>query len=104
LTDGRPIHWVSVDKRRPAVILTRSEVAAVRGQLTIAPITSRIRGLSVEVPVGRPQGLAHDSVVNVDNIQTVPSTALGSFIGRLSPIQERLLARAIRYAFDLEPT
>jgi mRNA interferase MazF len=93
---------VTLDKLRPAVVLTRAEVAAVRRQVTVAPITSRIRGLSVEVLVGKGQGLDHESVVNVDNVQTVPSTAVGPFIGVLSPVQEHLLARAVRYAFDLE--
>ena len=102
MTEGRPIHWVSLDKRRPSVILTRAAVVTVRTQLTVAPITSRIRDLSVEVPVGTAQGLAHDGVINVDNIQTVPASSIGPFIGLLTPIQERLLARAIRYAFDLE--
>ncbi len=103
MTDGRRIHWVTLDKRRPAVVLTRAEVVSVRGQVTVAPVTSRVRGLSVEVLVGREQGLDHDSVINVDNVQTVPSAAVGAFIGVLTPVQEHLLARAIRYAFDLEP-
>lgn len=102
MTENRSIHWVTLDKRRPAVILTRSEVFAVRKQVTVAPITSRIRELSVEVPVGTHQGLDDKSVINVDNVQTVPVAAIGPFIGMLNPVQERLLVRAIRYAFDLE--
>ena len=102
MTEGRSIRWVTLDKRRPAVILTREAVLSVRRQVTVAPITSRVRGLSVEVPVGKDQGLDHDSVVNADNVQTVPVEALGPFIGMLTPLQERLLARAIRNAFDLE--
>ncbi len=94
---------MTLDKRRPAVLLTRAEVIHRRSQVTVAPITSRVRGLSVEVPIGPPQGLDHDSVINVDNVQTVPTTAIGSYIGLLTPLQERLLARAIRFAFDLEP-
>ncbi len=104
MTDGRPIHWVTLDERRPAVVLTRGEVVPVRRQVTVAPITSRVRGLSVEVLVGREQGLDHDSVINLDNVQTVPSAAVGAFIGVLTPVQEHLLARAVRYAFDLEQT
>lgn len=104
MSDGRPIHWVALDKRRPAVVLTRAEVVPVRRQVTVAPITSRVRGLSVEVLVGREQGLDHDSVINLDNVQTVPSAAVGTFIGVLTPVQEHLLARAVRSAFDLEPT
>ena len=91
-----------LDERRPAVVLTRPEVVALRGQVTVAPITSRVRGLSAEVLVGRGQGLDGDSVVNVDTVQTVPREAVGPFIGTLTPMQEHLLARAIRYAFDLE--
>ncbi len=94
---------MTLDKRRPAVLLTRAEVIHRRTQVTVAPITSRVRGLSVEVPVGPAQGLDHDSVINVDNVQTVPSSAVGAYVGLLTPLQERLLARAIRFAFDLEP-
>ena len=102
MSDSRPIHWVTLDRRRPAVVLTRAEVVSVRRQVTIAPITPRIRGLSVEVLVGKDQGLDHDSVVNLDNVQTVAVAAVGPFIGVLTPVQERRLARAIRFAFDLE--
>ncbi len=94
---------MTLDKRRPAVLLTRAEVIHRRTQVTVAPITSRVRGLSVEVPVGPAQGLDHDSVINVDNVQTVPSSAVGAYVGLLTPLQERLLAQAIRFAFDLEP-
>jgi mRNA interferase MazF len=87
---------------RPAVILTRAEVAGVRARVTVAPVTSRVRGLSVEVLVGRGQGLDGDGAVNLDNVTTVPAAAVGPFIGMLTPVQDRLLARAIRYAFDLE--
>ena len=91
-----------LDERRPAVVLTRLEVVALRGQVTVAPITTRVRGLSVEVLVGRRQGLGSDGVVNVDHVQTVPREAVGPFIGTLTPVQEHLLARAVRHAFDLE--
>jgi mRNA interferase MazF len=70
--------------------------------VTVAPITSRVRGLSVEVLVGREQGLEGEGVVNVDNVQTVPAAAVGAFIGTLTPVQDRLLALGIRYAFDLD--
>ncbi len=84
------------------MVLTRAGVVAVRRQVTVAPITSRVRGLSVEVLVGREQGLEGEGVVNVDNVQTVPAAAVGAFIGTLTPVQDRLLALGIRYAFDLD--
>jgi len=69
--------------------------------VTVAPITSTIRGLSTEVPVGSANGLDHESVVSCDNIVTVPTSALGRQIGYLLPAQEADLAHAIRAAFDL---
>jgi mRNA interferase MazF len=73
-----------------------------RAQVTVAPVTSTARGLSVEIPVGPANGLGHDSVVNCDNIVTIPKTALGERIGYLLPPQEAALTGAIHVAFDLE--
>ncbi len=98
----RPIHVARLDKARPVLILTREVVRPYLSRVTVAPITSTIRGLSTEVPVGLANGLDHDSVVSCDNIVTVPSSALGSQIGSLLPAQEAELATAICAAFDLD--
>jgi mRNA interferase MazF len=97
----RPIHLVHLDKIRPAVILTREEVRPFRSQLTIAPITTTVRGLPSEVPVGRANGLDHESVASCDNILTVPADAVGRLVGHLTTAQEHLLTQAIHDAFDL---
>jgi mRNA interferase MazF len=98
----RPIHIAHLDKARPVLVLTREIVIPQRTQVTVAPVTSTARGLSVEIPVGRANGLGHDSVVNCDNIVTIPKTALGELIGYLLPPQETVLTAAIHAAFDLE--
>lgn len=97
----RPIHLVRLDKTRPAVILTREIVRPHLSRVTVAPITSRVRGLTVEVPVGRSNGLDQDSVINCDNIVTVPTSAVGPQIGFLWSEQEPQLSAAVRAAFDL---
>ena len=97
----RPIHLVRLDKTRPAVILTREIVRPHISRVTVAPITSRVRGLTVEVPVGRSNGLDQDSVINCDNIVTVPTSAVGRQIGFLWSEQEPRLSEAVRAAFDL---
>ena len=97
----RPIYVAQLDKLRPAVVLTREGVRHRLRRVTIAPITSRIRGLSTEVAVGPANGIDVPSVVSCDNILTVPSELLGRRIGYLLPHQEAELARAIRVAFDL---
>ncbi len=98
----RPIHIAHLDKARPVLVLTRELVIPERTQITVAPVTSTARGLSVEIPVGQANGLGQDSVVNCDNIVTIPKTTLGERIGYLLPAQEPALTAAIRAAFDLE--
>jgi len=98
----RPIHIARLDKARPVLVLTRELVIPERTQITVAPVTSTARGLSVEIPVGQANGLGHDLVVNCDNIITIPKTTLGERIGYLLPAQEAALTAAIRAAFDLE--
>ena len=97
----RSIALVRLDKPRPALVLTRASVLHLLGSVTVAPITSTIRGLSTEVPVGRRNGLDHDSVVSCDNITTVRRDAVGGTIGLLFDDQEPALARAISDAFQL---
>jgi mRNA interferase MazF len=70
--------------------------------VTVAPITSTIRGLSSELRVGRHNGLDQDSVVSIDNVVTIPVAALGRQIGFLLPDQEEGLSTAIQNAFDLD--
>ena len=98
----RPIHLAKLDKTRPVLILTRELVRPHLTRVTVAPITATIRGLSSEVPVGPRNGLDKDSVASIDNVVTIPVTALGHQIGFLLPDQEPDLAEAIRNAFDLE--
>jgi mRNA interferase MazF len=98
----RPIHTARLDKPRPVLILTREIVRPHLTRVTVAPITTTVRGLSTEVAVGPANGLDHDSVVSCDNIVTVPTSALGKQIGYLLPAQEPALSAAIRAAFDLE--
>jgi|SRR5690625_430450 len=97
----RPIHLVQLDRARPMLILTRELVRPHLTRATVAPITSTVRGLSTEVPVGGGNGLDHESVVSCDNIVTVPTSTLGRHLGYLLPSQEPELAQAIRAAFDL---
>lgn len=89
----REICLVSLDKTRPALVLTREAARAAMTKVTIAPITTTIRGLSSEVMVGPDNGMDHDCVVALDNVITVPVNLLGRTVGNLSAEQEVQLAR-----------
>ncbi len=98
----RPIHVAHLDKARPVLVLTRELVRPHLRTVTVAPITTTVRGLSTEVPVDAGNGLGEACVVSCDNITTIPSNALGAQIGVLLDRQERDLSRAIQAAFDLD--
>ncbi len=98
----RPIHIAQLDKARPVLVLTRELVRAHLTTVTVAPITTTIRGLSTEVYVDAANGLAGPSVVSCDHVTTIPASALGPQVGMLLERQESDLGYAIRAAFDLD--
>jgi mRNA interferase MazF len=98
----RPIHIAHLDKARPVLVLTRELVRPHLNTVTVAPITTTVRGLSTEVTVDEENGLAGVSVVSCDNITTIPAVALGTQIGVLLEPQERALTQAVAAAFDLD--
>lgn len=98
----RPIHRARMDKTRPVLLLTRELVRPHLNTVTVAPITTTIRGLSTEVALDIPNGLENRCVVACDHITTIPVSAVGEQIGRLLDGQEAELSRAIRAAFDLD--
>jgi len=85
----------------PGPDLTRQSKLHLPSWVTVAPITSTIRGITSEVRAGPRNGLDHDSVVSCDNITTVHRDAIHETIGLFFEEQERDLARAISEAFEL---
>jgi mRNA interferase MazF len=71
-------------------------------KVTVAPITTTIKGLSSEVRVGPENGLDQDCVISLDNVLTVPVNTLGRTVGCLRAEQEAQVARAVVLAYDLE--
>ena len=98
----RPIHLARLDKTRPVLVLTRDIVRPHLNTVTVAPITTTVRGLSTEVLCGIANGLEQHSAVACDHITTVPVASLGQQIGRLLDHQEAELTAAIHAAFDLD--
>lgn len=98
----REICLVRLDKTRPALVLTREAARGAMTKVTLAPITTTIKGLSSEVRVGPTNGLDRDSAVALDNVVTVPVELLGRTLGYLTAAQEAQLARAVVLAYDLD--
>ena len=69
-------------KRRPVLILTRPEVIDVRELVTVAEITTSVRGLAAEVELDHRQaGLNEPSVINCDGLHTIGQTSLTRQVG-----------------------
>jgi mRNA interferase MazF len=98
----RPIYVARLDKARPVLVLTREVVRRHMNTVTVAPITTTVRGLSTEVALDARNGLEERCVVACDHISTIPVSALGDQIGRLLDRQEAALSAAIHVAFDLD--
>jgi mRNA interferase MazF len=98
----RPIHLARLDKSRPVLVLTRELVRPHLDTVTVAPITTTIRGLSTEVRCGAANGLEERCAVACDHITTISAASLGRQIGRLLDEQEAELTVAIDAAFDLD--
>ena len=84
--------------RRPVVLLSRNEAYAVRELVTVAPITTRVRRIPTEVPLGPAEGLPKACVVNLDTITTIPRRALTEPIGPLPPEKLTAVERALLFA------
>jgi mRNA interferase MazF len=97
----RAIHWASLDKRRPVLVLTRELMVGRMSTVTVAPITSTVHGIATEVPVGPRNGLEQDSAVRCDQIISIPLDRLHEQCGWLPQAQEIALHDAIQSAFDL---
>ena len=57
--------------KRPVVLLSRDEAYSVRNAVTVAEVTTKIRGIPVEVLQGPGDGLSKKCVANLDTIVTI---------------------------------
>jgi mRNA-degrading endonuclease toxin of MazEF toxin-antitoxin module len=86
--------------RCPVLLLTRPAAYDYLNKVIVAEVTSTIRGIPEEVPLGTREGLTRTSVANLDNVLVVPTALLGPRIGRLAHSREREVKRALGYALD----
>ena len=98
------IHWykfIPPDKKRPVLILTRDSVLEYLGEVTIAPITTKIRNIPSEVFLSKADGMPQDCAVNCDHLQTVPKGKIGALITFLPLPKLVEVGCAIRFALDI---
>ncbi|HEX7480162.1 MAG TPA: type II toxin-antitoxin system PemK/MazF family toxin [Polyangiales bacterium] len=93
------IRWYTFrepDKRRPVLILTRSEVIDRVNEIIVVPVTRTIRGLSSEVVLTPEDGMPVICALNFDHVSLAQRTRIGPFIcslpeGRWADVKQALL-------------
>jgi mRNA interferase MazF len=88
--------------RRPVILLSRDEAYAVRSLVIVAPVTTRIRGIASEVPLGTGDGLPRKCVANLDTVTTIPKSCLESRLTVLSARKLKEVDAAIHFALGME--
>jgi mRNA interferase MazF len=86
------------DKRRPVLVLSRPSLIGLLHTVTVAAVTSTLRGSPTEVEVGPDEGLKTESCVNLCNVYTVRQSDLRTFVGTLGPAKMRAVCAALAVA------
>lgn len=98
------VWWARLSKpvgMRPVLLLSRDEAYRVRESVTVAPVTTRRRGLPVEVHLSSREGMPKECVVNLDSIATIEKSLLTGRICGLSSEKMAQVNEAIQFALAL---
>lgn len=91
------------DKERPVLILTRESAIPYLSRVTVAPITSTMRGVPSEVVLGPEDGLRQPCAANLHNVMTVGQERLGRRLAQLTSERMREVCAALAFALGCDP-
>ena len=100
--DVRLYSFASPDKKRPVVVLTRDSSISYLSTVSVAPITSTIRGVPSEVVLGEDDGMKAPCAVNLHNMITVSQDRLGKRVSRLSSVRMKEICAALRFSLGCD--
>jgi mRNA interferase MazF len=100
--DVRLYHFAPPDKKRPVVVLTRDSVIGYLSTVTVAPITSTVRGVPSEVVLSGEDGMKTTCAVNLHHAVTVSQERLGKRVARLSVRRMNEICAALRFSLGCD--
>jgi mRNA interferase MazF len=100
--DIRLFRFPEPDKQRPVLVLTRDSIIDRLSRITVAPVTSTIRGVASEVVLGPDDGMKDACAINLHNIVTVPKTGLGRLVVSLDARRLDQVCAAMAFALGCE--
>lgn len=100
--DVRLYNFAPPDKKRPVVVLTRNSAIAYLSTVTVAPITSTIRGVPSEVLLNEEDGMKGPCAVNLHHPVTVVQDRLGKRLAQLSSLRMDQICAALRFSLGCD--
>jgi mRNA interferase MazF len=100
--DVRLYQFAPPNKKRPVVVLTRDSAIAYLSTVTVAPITSTIRGVPSEVVLAQEDGMKAACAVNLHNAVTVSQNRLGRRVAQLNSVRMREICAAVRFSLGCD--
>jgi mRNA interferase MazF len=100
--DVRLYQFAPPDKNRPVVVLTRDSAISYLSTVTVAPITSTIRGVPSEVVLGEEDGMKASCAVNLHNAVTISQDRLGRRVGQLNSSRMGEVCAALRFSLGCD--
>jgi mRNA interferase MazF len=100
--DVRLYAFAPPDKKRPVVVLTRESAIAYLSTVTVAPVTSTIRGVPSEVVLNEDDGMKATCAVNLHNAVTVSQQHLGRRVAKLSAPRMSQICAALRFSLGCD--
>ena len=100
--DVRLYRFDPPDKQRPVVVLTRSSAIAYLSTVTVAPVTSAIRGVPSEVVLNEEDGMKAPCAVNLHHAITISQDRLGKRVAQLSSLRMNEICAALRFSLGCD--
>jgi mRNA interferase MazF len=100
--DVRLYNFAPPDKKRPVVVLTRDSAIVYLSTVTVAPVTSAIRGVPSEVVLNEDDGMKASCAVNLHNAVTVSRDRLGKRVAQLSSLRMNEICGALRFSLGCD--
>ena len=100
--DVRLYQFAAPDKKRPVLVLTRNSAIRYLATVTVAPITSTIRGVPSEVVLSEEDGMKGSCMVNLHNAITISQNKLGKRIAQLDSSRMTEVCAALRFSLGCD--
>jgi mRNA interferase MazF len=100
--DVRLYRFAAPDKNRPVLVLTRNSAIRYLATVTVAPISSTIRGVPSEVVLGDEDGMKSPCAVNLHNAITISQARLGKRVAQLNSSRMSEVCSALRFSLGCD--